>query len=308
MANNVDIPGTGARCASEDIGGVHYQRLKLVLGAYGVDDGAISGANPIPITGSLTNVTGTISLPTGAATEATLAGRLAPADTLTGISTVTNLAQLGGSAIAMNTGVRSAGTQRVTISTDDIVPASQSGTWNITNVSGTVSLPTGASTESTLSTLNGKVTACNTGAVVLAAGTANIGDVDVLSIAAGTNRIGAVYEATGQLVDEVPTLRTVNRAFVNASLSGNTAVVAAQGVGVRIRVLSVFAVGTLAVTVKFQSATTDITAGFPFAANGGMVLPHNPHGWFQTNANEALNINLGVATATGCQVTWVQAT
>lgn len=39
------------------------------------------------------------------------------------------------------------------------VAATQSGTWNITNVSGTVSLPTGASTEATLSTLNGKVPA-----------------------------------------------------------------------------------------------------------------------------------------------------
>lgn len=35
--------------------------------------------------------------------------------------------------------------------------STQSGTWNINNVSGTISLPTGAATESTLSTLNGKV-------------------------------------------------------------------------------------------------------------------------------------------------------
>jgi len=35
--------------------------------------------------------------------------------------------------------------------------ASQVGTWNINNISGTISLPTGAATESTLSTLNGKV-------------------------------------------------------------------------------------------------------------------------------------------------------
>lgn len=37
------------------------------------------------------------------------------------------------------------------------VAATQSGTWNITNISGTISLPTGAATESTLSTLNGKI-------------------------------------------------------------------------------------------------------------------------------------------------------
>lgn len=51
--------------------------------------------------------------------------------TVTTVSTVTNLSQLGGVAIAMNTGVRSTGTQRVTIATDDIVPASQSGTWTV---------------------------------------------------------------------------------------------------------------------------------------------------------------------------------
>lgn len=51
------------------------------------------------------------------------------------------------------------------------VQATQAGTWNITNISGTVSLPTGAATETTLSTLDGKVTACNTGAVVLSSGT-----------------------------------------------------------------------------------------------------------------------------------------
>ena len=63
------------------------------------------------------------------------------------------------------------------------VAATQSGTWNINNVSGTISLPTGAATESTLSTLNGKVTACNTGAVTIStalpSGTNTIGKVDV---------------------------------------------------------------------------------------------------------------------------------
>lgn len=66
------------------------------------------------------------------------------------------------------------------------IPVTQSGTWNIANITGTVSLPTGAATESTLSTLNGKVTACNTGAVTvstaLPAGNNNIGDVDVASL------------------------------------------------------------------------------------------------------------------------------
>jgi hypothetical protein len=41
---------------------------------------------------------------------------------VTTVSTVTNLSQLGGVAVAMGTGTRSAGTQRVTIATDDSVP------------------------------------------------------------------------------------------------------------------------------------------------------------------------------------------
>lgn len=60
-------------------------------------------------------------------------------------------------------------------------------------------LPTGAATEATLSALNTKVTAVDTGNVTISAplpaGTNNIGDVDVLSlpsIPAGTNNIGDV--------------------------------------------------------------------------------------------------------------------
>jgi hypothetical protein len=56
---------------------------------------------------------------------------IAAAQTLSTVSTVTNLSQLGGQAVAMGTGTRSAGTQRVTVATDDVVPASQSGTWTV---------------------------------------------------------------------------------------------------------------------------------------------------------------------------------
>lgn len=92
--------------------------------------------------------------------------------------------------------------------------------------------------------------------------------------------------------------------LTNATGTGNTAVVAAQPNG-RIRVLSCAVVSTLANNVKFQSATTDITATFPFGANGGFILPFNEHGWFETAMNEALNVNLSVATATGVQIQYI---
>lgn len=59
---------------------------------------------------------------TAANLDVALSTRLKPADTLTGVTTVTSLTQMNGQAIAMGTGVRSAGTQRVTIATDDVVP------------------------------------------------------------------------------------------------------------------------------------------------------------------------------------------
>lgn len=62
-------------------------------------------------------------------------------------------------AIDYNAGNASAQTPRVVIATDQAaIPASQSGTWNITNVSGTVSLPTGAATEATLSSIDTSTT------------------------------------------------------------------------------------------------------------------------------------------------------
>lgn len=103
-----------------------------------------SDQSSIPVTQSgtwnLNNISGTISLPTGAATEATslaISGKLP--------------ATLGQKAMAAS--------MAVTIASDQsAVPASQSGTWNINNISGTISLPTGAATETTLSALNTKVT------------------------------------------------------------------------------------------------------------------------------------------------------
>lgn len=51
--------------------------------------------------------------------------------TVTTVSTVTNLAQMGGVAISLNTGVRDTGTQRVTIATNDSLAVTNAGTFVI---------------------------------------------------------------------------------------------------------------------------------------------------------------------------------
>lgn len=106
------------------------------------------------------------------------------------IDTVTNLAQMGGVAISLNTGVRDTGTQRVTIATDDSVPVTNAG---ITTIAGAVS-----GTEMQVDVLTMPSTAVTnagtfaTQATLQANNGVDIGDVDVTSISAGTNLIGDV--------------------------------------------------------------------------------------------------------------------
>jgi hypothetical protein len=155
--------GVGDTIASDDVGGVKYQVVKLDVGGDGLA-APVSNTNPVPIsdaTGSLTvdnggtfavqaaqsgawnitNVSGTVSLPTGAATLAKqpalgTAG-VASADVITiqGIASMTkllvtpdsvalpanqsvNVAQLAGTTTDTNSGVKSAGTLRVVLATD----------------------------------------------------------------------------------------------------------------------------------------------------------------------------------------------
>lgn len=121
-----------------------------------------------------------------------------------GTDTLRTAAQIGNAtgAAAFGTGTRSAQTLRVTVATDDVVPvsqsgswtvaatqsgswtidAAQSGTWNINNITGTVSLPTGAATAanqateiSSLSSIatNTSNTATNTGTTATNTGLIN---------------------------------------------------------------------------------------------------------------------------------------
>src|SRR5687768_8585333 len=94
MADNttLDSGSGGDTLATDDIGGVKFPRSKIVIGADGSNDGDVSSANPLPVS--------VASIPSHAVTNA---GTFA-------------------------------------------TQAAQSGAWNITNVSGTVSLPTGAAT------------------------------------------------------------------------------------------------------------------------------------------------------------------
>lgn len=95
-----------------------------------------------------------------------LNGTTTPATLDTSVATnnhgipVISLAGEGLGPLAAGTGASSALTRRVVLSSDSAV--NQAGTWNINNVSGVVSLPTGAATQTTLAAADTKLGSIDT--------------------------------------------------------------------------------------------------------------------------------------------------
>lgn len=189
MAENVNItPGSGEIVAADEIAGAKYQRIKLTLGADGVDDGDVSSSNKLPVEGSVAVTSST--LPSGAAT---LTEQQAQSTKLDNI--LTELGQKTEPANNQNVVVASAlpaGNNNigdVDVATLPIIPA---GDNNIGNVD-VVTLPSIPAGNNNI----GDVDVATLPS--LPAGTNNIGDVDVLSLPAlpaGNNNIGDVDVAT----------------------------------------------------------------------------------------------------------------
>lgn len=99
-------------------------------------------------------------------------------------------------------------------------------------------------------------------------------------------------------------------AVINASASGSNTVVAAV-TGKRIRVLSYVMIAAGDVTVTWRSASTAISGPMALATNGGaapgsgQMAPVGLFGQFQTEAGEALNMNLSAAVAVGGHLTYI---
>jgi hypothetical protein len=136
MADNILISqGVGTTVATDDIGGVQYQRIKLSQGA----DGAavdVSSAAPLNVTLANTGANATpVVVDLGANNDVTIATLPALAAGTNNIGDV-DVLTINGVAPAFGTGARGATVQRVTIATDDSVPVTNAG---ITTIAGAVS-------------------------------------------------------------------------------------------------------------------------------------------------------------------------
>lgn len=184
-------------------------------------------------TWNLTNISGTISLPTGAATAANQA---------TANASLSSIDLKLPASLGIKT---SAASLSVAPSSDGVWPASQSGTWNITNVTGTVSLPTGAATAAAQTTGNASLSSIDT---KLTAPLSVNG-----SVASGASDSGNPVKGGGVFNTTQPTVTTGQRVDQQMTNRGEALVAISNG----------------ASTVGIGATTTDANA----AANGLNVTP-----------------------------------
>lgn len=116
-------------------------------------------------------------------------------------------------------------------------------------------------------------------------------------------------DTSGYVTSSAGASLQVKYAPIDAATSGDNTIVAAVA-SKKIRVLSAFLVNghTAAQTVRFESGAsgTALTGQMVLPANGGFVLPHNPHGWFETTAGALLNLELAGATTVDGAISYIE--
>lgn len=170
-------------------------------------------------TWDINNITGSVSLPTGAATASNQATGNASLSAIQG-----SVASIDGKLNSLGQKAMAASAPVVIASDQSAVPASQSGTWDINNISGTVSLPTGASTaanqatgNATLSSIDGKFnslgqkTSAGSAPVVIAS--------DQSAVPASQSGTWDINNISGTVSLPTGAATAANQATGNASLS-----------------------------------------------------------------------------------------
>lgn len=328
MADNVTIPVTGTGdatpvVAADDIAGVKHQRVKVEWGADGVVNDT-SAAAPLPVV-----QTGTPALPTGAATETTIAAvntKLGSALPLpTGASTETTLAAVNtklGSALPLPTGAATAAKQPAlgtagVASTDVLtiqgiasgVAIPVSGTFSAsgtTDLTATASI-TGSAQAATISTLNGMSSLA----------------IDVSGTFSATLLIEATIDGTNWFGISVGP--GAGSTFQNDSLTGSNSITVGRNLasvsgfsGVRVR-CTAYVSGTAVVVLRATAAPGSVFLGAALPVGGNsigsisgvgstvLVDPSGGGARFPANVNQivgtTVDVNNGVVSAGTQRVT-----
>lgn len=165
------------------------------------------------------------------------------------------------------------------------IPASQSGTWNINNISGSVSLPTNAATETTLSNLNSKVVAVNTGNVTVSSSILPTGaSTSAKQPSLGTAGTASTDVITVQGIASMTAIKVDGSAVTQpVSISGNQAVNLTQVAGA-------------SVSVGHGTASGAIRVELPTDGTGVVNATQNGT-WNINNVSGTISLPTGAATS-----------
>lgn len=316
MADGVNITaGSGVVIASDDIGGVQYQRVKLSQGADGSATD-VSSAAPLQVTLANTGANATAVKVDGSAVTQPVSGTvtITPSGTQTVSGTVA-VSTINSVAPAFGSGVRGATVQRVTIATDDVVPVSDnSGSLTVDAPVGTpvfVRLSDGSSAIATLpvsmatNTPVGTVAhdGADSGAPIKVGGRARTSDITSV---ANDDRVDAIYDKSGRQVMFPYCLpENLVSGAITTAMTGttSTSLISAPGAGLY-NYITQITVSNSHATVGTDVAIQDGNAGTTFytipaaAVYGGAAITFNPP-LRQPTSNTALycaNVTTGAST------------
>ncbi|HUT88746.1 MAG TPA: hypothetical protein VMY37_04575 [Thermoguttaceae bacterium] len=296
----------GSDLATDEIGGAHHQKILVGFGPDGTWTRVNAGAGfPVSIDSFGTGIdqgAGVVGSNTQRVTLANDDALTAAANAL--LTTIdadtdniaTSAASIDGKVTACNTGAVIISSGTITTITN---PVAVTGTfWQGTQPisAAALPLPAGAATEATLNTLSGKVTACNTGAVVISS-----------ALPAGTAEMGFVGSAgQSDYAYDAAVKCTVKRFKVLATADAQAIISAPSGSKkIRLRSLAVIALSATGTTIYLETGATQtaelgsVANPIPIAVDadgnnhGGFVLPINDDGWLETtDADETLAVKM----------------
>lgn len=305
MADNVAItPGAGATIATDDVGGVQYQRVKLDLGGDGASSPLLRGqqtaANSIPVT--LPSDQGAIAV-TDNGSSLTVDGTVAVSGTVSvngsGVTQPISAASLplpsGAATAAKQPALGTAGTASADVLTVQGIAAMTAlkvdGSGVTQPVSGTVSASNTAGVAAHDAAVSGNP--------VLAGCEARTADGTAVS---NGDAVRAIADTLGKQVVLQGAVHDLHvRGTANYTNTPAADLIAAAGAGVRIAVTSVLATNASATATKVEirDGTTVKIQGYAAATGGGFSLNAGGAPLFISTANTAVT---GRCITTGADV------
>ncbi len=126
MADNRTRGSSGEIDGTDEIGGVDYARVKIIVGADGVNDGDVSSTNPIPTTPNDSNTISTSSF------NSRDAATFAAAATFQGVGE--DVSAYGRAGISIKSDNATDGTLTIETSHDNVIWGGPTRTWANTSI------------------------------------------------------------------------------------------------------------------------------------------------------------------------------